>query len=144
MRPVSSRVKSQVPTTSKVVFTQGFRSRTIAFNTTSSLRIQATNATFFAFLTLKPAPNGLGSLPSRNQPVVHDLQRRVMPNSRLHRHEQHCSHIATTTTNKSLSAMRTTVLDPRLNTRSLRLSSQRIHVPNFKHEPQRRPHPDRS
>jgi hypothetical protein len=70
-----------------------------------SLRMQATNATFLAFLTLKPAPDGLGSLPSRHQAFVHDLQRWVMPNSRLHRQEQHCSYIPTTTTNKALSVM---------------------------------------
>jgi DDE superfamily endonuclease len=79
--PVSSRVKSQDPTvTSRAVMsTQGFRSRTTAFKIPSNLRIHATKATFLAFLTLKPAPNGLGSLPSPNQAFIHDFQRRVEP-----------------------------------------------------------------
>ena len=58
-------------------------------------------------LAHKTAPGGLFALrlPSRHQAFIHDLQRWVMPNSRLHHHEQHCSHIATPTTNKSFSVM---------------------------------------
>jgi transposase len=50
-KPVSSRVRSQalMGASRAVMSTQGFRSRTTAFKIPSSLRIHATNATFFAF-----------------------------------------------------------------------------------------------